>query len=75
MSNREPLRGPLTLAMVSDGVLEIMGPVPLAEKERRLLDAVQATHSKGTELWQVLGLDQREAGPDDIACLVITKEA
>jgi len=26
-------------------------------------------------LWQVLGLDQRDAGPDDIACLVITKEA
>ena len=25
VSNREPLRGPLTLAMVSDGVLEIMG--------------------------------------------------
>jgi phosphoserine phosphatase RsbU/P len=74
-SNREPLRGPLSLAMVSDGVLEIMGTVPLADKERRLLDAVQTTHSKGTELWQVLGLDQREAGPDDIACLVITKEA
>ncbi len=75
VSNREPLRGPLTLALVSDGVLEIMGTVPLAEKERRLLDAVQTTHSQGTELWQVLGLDQREAGPDDIACLAITKEA
>ncbi len=75
VSNREPLRGPLSLAMVSDGVLEIMGSVPLADKERRLLDAVQTTHSKGTELWQVLGLDQRDAGPDDIACLVITKEA
>ncbi len=75
VSSREPLRGPLTLAMVSDGVLEIMGPVPLAEKERRLLEGVQTTHSKGSELWHVLGLDQREAGPDDIACLVITKEA
>ncbi len=74
-SKREALKGPLSLAMVSDGVLEMMGAVPLAEKERRLLDAVQATHSKGAELWQVLGLDQREAGPDDIACLVISKEA
>lgn len=74
-SKREALKGPLSLAMVSDGVLEIMGSVPLAEKERRLLDAVQTSHSKGTELWQVLGLDQRDAGPDDIACLVITKEA
>jgi phosphoserine phosphatase RsbU/P len=75
VSNREPLRGPLSLAMVSDGVLEIMGTVPLADKEQRLLEAVETTHSKGTELWQVLGLDQRDAGPDDIACLVITKEA
>ncbi len=74
-SKREALKGPLSLAMVSDGVLEIMGSVPLAEKERRLLDVVQTSHSKGTELWQVLGLDQRDAGPDDIACLVITKEA
>jgi len=75
VSNRVALRGPLTLALVSDGVLEIMGAVPLTEKERRLLDAVQTTHSQGAELWQVLGLDQREAGPDDIACLAITKEA
>jgi len=75
VSNRVALRGPLTLALASDGVLEIMGAVPLTEKERRLLDAVQTTHSQGTELWQVLGLDQREAGPDDIACLAITKEA
>jgi phosphoserine phosphatase RsbU/P len=75
VSHQEPLRGPLTLAMVSDGVLEIMGSVPLAEKERRLLDAVERTRSGGPELWQVLGLDQREAGPDDMACLVITKEA
>ncbi len=74
-SKREVLKGPLSLAMVSDGVLEIMGSVPLADKERRLLDVVQTSHSKGTELWQVLGLDQRDAGPDDIACLVITKEA
>ena len=45
------------------------------EKEQRLLDAVQQTRLEGTELWQVLGLEQREAGPDDIACLAITKEA
>lgn len=75
VSHQESLRGPLTLAMVSDGVLEVMGAVPLAEKERRLLDAVERTRSGGPELWQVLGLDQREAGPDDMACLVITKEA
>jgi serine phosphatase RsbU (regulator of sigma subunit) len=75
MSNRQSLSGRVTLAMVSDGVLEIMGSLTLDEKERRLLDAVQQAHSKGTELWQVLGLEQRGPGPDDIACLVITKEA
>jgi serine phosphatase RsbU (regulator of sigma subunit) len=74
-SSREPLKGPLSLALVSDGVLEIMGSVSLAEKEQRLLNAVQQTRMEGTELWQVLGLEQREAGPDDIACLMITKEA
>ena len=58
-SNRETLRGGLSLAMVSDGVLEIMGALSLAQKEQRLLDAVQLARAEGTELWQVLGLDQR----------------
>lgn len=75
VSNRQSLQGRVTLALVSDGVLEIMGSVSLDEKERRLLDAVKQAHSEGTELWQVLGLEQRGPGPDDIACLVITREA
>ncbi len=75
-SSRDSLSYPLTLAVVSDGVLEILGSVPLADKEQRLLEAVQQTHTHGRELWQVLELDQRDAAaPDDIACLVITKEA
>jgi hypothetical protein len=47
----------------------------LAEKEKGLLDTVQTTHAQGGELWHALGLEQRPAGPDDMACLVITKEA
>ncbi len=75
-SSRDSLRsGPLTLAVVSDGVLEVLGSMPLPDKERRLLEAVQRTHSQGKELWQVLELEQREVAPDDIACLVITREA
>jgi phosphoserine phosphatase RsbU/P len=74
-SHSESMRGRLKLALVSDGVLELMGGIPLAAKEQRLLDAVQRTRSDGEELWQVLGLEQREPGPDDIACLAITKEA
>jgi serine phosphatase RsbU (regulator of sigma subunit) len=74
-SKQVTLRGSLLLAMVSDGVLEVMGPGTLADKEQRLLEAVQTTHVQGGELWHVLGLDQRPAGPDDMACLVISKEA
>jgi len=74
-SNRSELRGPLMLAMVSDGIFEQMGAIPLAVKEKRLLDAVETARSQGTDLWDVLGLEQRHASPDDVACLVITKEA
>jgi CheY-like chemotaxis protein len=74
-SDRTTLKGALILAMVSDGIFEQMGAIPLAAKEQRLLDAVQTTRSQGTDLWNVLGLEQRRAGPDDVACLVITKEA
>jgi len=74
-SNRTTLRGPLMLAMVSDGIFEQMGAIPLAAKERRLIEAVETARSQGSDLWNVLGLEQRRAGPDDIACLVITKEA
>jgi hypothetical protein len=74
-SDRTALKGPLMLAMVSDGIFEQMGTIALAAKEQRLLDAVQTARSQGTDLWNVLGLEQRRAGPDDVACLVITKEA
>jgi len=73
-SNRAELRGPLMLAMVSDGIFEQMGAMPLAAKEQRLLEAVKTARSQGADLWNVLGLEQRRAGPDDVACLVITKE-
>jgi sigma-B regulation protein RsbU (phosphoserine phosphatase) len=73
-SEHVALRGALMLAMVSDGILEVMDPGPLAEKEKRLLDSVREAQTKGVELWQVLELDRR-TGPDDMACLVITTEA
>lgn len=74
-SRRATLHGALSLAMVSDGIFEVMGAMTLAQKEQQLLEAVQSAHSDGRDLWSVLGLEQRQAGPDDIACLVITKEA
>ena len=74
-SKRTALHGSLMLAMVSDGIFEQMGAIPLAAKERQLIEAVKTARSQGTDLWNVLGLEQRRAGPDDVACLVITKEA
>ena len=74
-SKRTALRGSLMLAMVSDGIFEQMGTIPLAAKERQLIEAVKTARSQGTDLWNVLGLEQRRASPDDVACLVITKEA
>jgi serine phosphatase RsbU (regulator of sigma subunit) len=74
-SEQVTLRGGLMLAMVSDGILEVMDPGSLEEKEARLLSAARRAHVEGIELWQVLELDRRGAGPDDMACLVITTEA
>jgi sigma-B regulation protein RsbU (phosphoserine phosphatase) len=74
-SNRVGLEGPLAIALVSDGVLEMLDGTALAEREQQLLHAVQAMQRDGGELWQVLGLEQQGPGPDDMACLVISREA
>jgi sigma-B regulation protein RsbU (phosphoserine phosphatase) len=75
VSSLVKLEGALVLALISDGVLETMKGTALAEKERQLLQAVETAQRKGDELWQVLGLDKQNPGPDDMACLVISREA
>ncbi|MFV8817628.1 PP2C family protein-serine/threonine phosphatase [Haliea sp. E17] len=61
------------LALFSDGILEILPPRNLIEKERQFLaefeDGVQSPEDVVTRL----GLDRLEAAPDDIAALFISK--
>ncbi len=61
------------LYLVSDGVLETMGDLPLAEKEQRLLAAIDSAQQRGEELWQTLELEQQPAIPDDMACLTLSR--
>jgi phosphoserine phosphatase RsbU/P len=74
-SNQVDLDGPLAIALVSDGVLEMLDGTALTDKEQQLLQAVQRMQRDGGELWQVLELEQQGPGPDDMACLVISRAA
>jgi len=68
------LEGRTTLMMVSDGILEIMDEEGLAKKEARLLEVAARCHEGHEETWQLLGLDARTPGRDDMSCLTISKE-
>ena len=63
------------LVAFSDGVLEVMKEVDLATKERRLV-AAAADHAPDIEaLWEAIGIANGGPGPDDMTCLVISREA
>lgn len=62
------------LVMFSDGVLEIMGQSSLVEKEETLLSLVECGNTEIGSLREVLGLDELEYTPDDIAIFTITRE-
>ena len=64
-----------SLFLVSDGVLELMDVGSLASKEQRLLAAAEQCHASSDELWQVLEIESRLPGPDDVSCLTVSKEA
>ncbi len=61
------------LALFSDGILEILPPKNLIEKERYFLDVFEHSASAPEELVTRLGLDQVETAPDDIAALFVSK--
>jgi serine phosphatase RsbU (regulator of sigma subunit) len=61
------------LAMFSDGILEILPPKNLIEKEAYFLDVFEQTAESPIELVSRLGLDTVETAPDDIAALFISK--
>jgi serine phosphatase RsbU (regulator of sigma subunit) len=63
------------LALFSDGILEILPPKNLIEKEKYFLDVFEQTFESPEQLVTRLGLDRVETAPDDIAALFISKRA
>jgi sigma-B regulation protein RsbU (phosphoserine phosphatase) len=61
------------LALFSDGILEILPPKNLIEKEKYFLDVFEQTSESPEQLVTRLGLDRVETAPDDIAALFISK--
>ena len=61
------------LALFSDGILEILPPKNLLEKEKYFLEVFEETAASPGELIPRLGLDTVETAPDDIAALFISK--
>lgn len=61
------------LALFSDGILEILPPKNLLEKEAYFLNVFEETANSPEELVTRLGLDRVETAPDDIAALFISK--
>jgi serine phosphatase RsbU (regulator of sigma subunit) len=61
------------LGLFSDGILEILPPKDLIEKEKYFLDVFEQTVDSPEELVTRLGLDKVETAPDDIAALFLSK--
>ena len=61
------------LALFSDGILEILPPKNLIEKEKYFLNVFAETADSPEELVTRLGLDRVDTAPDDIAALFISK--
>jgi phosphoserine phosphatase RsbU/P len=61
------------LALFSDGILEILPPKNLIEKEKYFLQVFEQTANSPEEMVTRLGLDRVETAPDDIAALFISK--
>ncbi len=67
------LPGSFMLALFSDGILEILPPKNLIEKEKYFLEVFEQTSESPEQLATRLGLDRVETAPDDIAALFISK--
>ncbi|MEP0203215.1 MAG: SpoIIE family protein phosphatase [Halioglobus sp.] len=61
------------LALFSDGILEILPPKNLIEKEKYFLQVFEQTVDSPDDLITGLGLDTVETAPDDIAALFLSK--
>lgn len=74
-SNRIALPEAFMLALFSDGILEILPPKNLIDKETFFLDIFSQTADTPEDLVAKLGLDSAETAPDDIAALFVSKRA
>lgn len=63
-----------TLALFSDGILEILPPAELADKEQMLLDLMVSRPRTVAELAARLCVDEDIEAPDDIAIMLVTRE-
>lgn len=63
------------LSVFSDGILEILPPANLVEKESFFLDVFARSADSPQELVSQLGLDSVDTAPDDIAALFVSKRA
>ncbi len=61
------------LVLFSDGVLELLGEESLDAKEKRVLQAA-AESDRLDDVWTSLGLVPEQQGPDDMSCLIISRE-
>jgi len=61
------------LALFTDGILEILPPDNLVEKEKYFLDVFSQSCDSPEQIVLSLGLDQVSSAPDDIAALFIGK--
>ncbi len=61
------------ITVFSDGVLEVMPQLSLKAKEKCLLDAAAQGYDDLGDLARILGVDQVDEAPDDIAALSISK--
>lgn len=68
---QQTLPNDCSLAMFSDGILEITDGKNLIEKEKNLLDSVEKTEGEFDKICQQFELDSLENAPDDVAVLTI----
>jgi phosphoserine phosphatase RsbU/P len=61
------------LALFSDGILEILPPANLIDKEKYFLNVFEESADSPAQLATHLGLDRVETAPDDIAALFVSK--
>lgn len=71
--NHAHLPEPCSVAMFSDGILEILPGEDILDKEKNLLRLLAETDGSLNAINQKLGLDKVSDTPDDIALLVISR--